>query len=129
MAEILSEEERAALLPALEATGWRAAPDGDALRKVWKFRSFSQAWGFMARVALEAEKMDHHPDWRNSYNVVDIRLTTHSCGGLSVLDTELANCLDAIETEAEIMLDLSRPIACLCAEKAAAVAPEPPPEG
>ena len=56
--------------------------DRDALRKIWKFKSFSEAWGFMSRAALFAEKLNHHPEWSNVYNVVDVTLTTHDCDGL-----------------------------------------------
>ena len=114
MTDPLDLEARRALLPGLEATGWRAVADHDAIRKIWEFRSFSEAWGFMAQAALMAEKMNHHPDWTNRYNVVDITLTTHSCGALSVLDVELARALDAIHANAIHPTDHARPIACLC---------------
>lgn len=97
MASRLTPEERRALLPALGESGWDAAPEGDAICKTWRFGDFSEAFGFMARVALCAEKMDHHPDWRNVWNRVEITLSTHSCDGLSVLDIELAGCIDAME--------------------------------
>ncbi|WP_120498098.1 4a-hydroxytetrahydrobiopterin dehydratase [Kiloniella sp. EL199] len=84
----LSDNERADLLPELE--GWTLESDRDAIRKVFTFKTFNQAWGFMNRVALVAEKMGHHPEWFNVYNKVDIVLTTHDCDGLSVLDAELA---------------------------------------
>ncbi|MCV2880257.1 4a-hydroxytetrahydrobiopterin dehydratase [Sedimentimonas flavescens] len=114
--ELLSLDERQALLPPLEETGWRADPEADAIRKVWKFRNFSQAWGFMSRAALISEKMTHHPDWRNVFNVVDVTLSTHSCGGMSILDVELARALDALPSEAVIEQDHSQPIACLCGQ-------------
>ncbi len=63
----LSADDRAALLSPLGDTGWAAVPGRDAIRKVWKFRSFSEAWGFMSRAALVAEKLNHHPEWRNVY--------------------------------------------------------------
>ena len=78
--------EREAALGRLGATGWRAVEGRDAIRKIWKFKSFSEAWGFMSRVALAAEKLNHHPEWKNVYNVVDVTLPTHDCGGLSALD-------------------------------------------
>lgn len=96
MPQRLSPDERRALLPELERSGWQADPGADALLKVLKFRDFSQAWGLMSQVALCAERMDHHPDWCNSYNRLQIRLSTHSCGGLSVLDIELARAIDLI---------------------------------
>lgn len=111
----LTEAERAAALPTLGATGWGAAPDRDAIRKVWKFATFSEAWGFMSRVALAAEKLDHHPEWRNVYNVVDVTLTTHSCDGLSELDLRLARRMDKLAGEgAEVQRDLTQPVECLC---------------
>lgn len=111
---ILDTAERAAALPALGETGWRAVPDRDALRKIWKFRSFSEAWGFMSRAALAAEKLNHHPEWRNVYNVVDVTLTTHDCGGLSALDLKLAQRMDKLAEGAEVQVDHSEPVACLC---------------
>lgn len=111
----LSETERAEMLPALGATGWGAVAERDALRKVWKFRSFSEAWGFMARVALVAEKLDHHPEWTNVYNVVDVTLTTHACDGLSRLDLDLARRMDKLAGEGvEVQRDHSAPVECLC---------------
>ncbi|OUS17030.1 4a-hydroxytetrahydrobiopterin dehydratase [Rhodospirillales bacterium 47_12_T64] len=86
--EKLSPDERAELLSSLE--GWSLETDRDAIRKVFVFKTFNQAWGFMNRVALVAEKMGHHPEWFNVYNKVDIVLTTHDCDGLSSLDVELA---------------------------------------
>ena len=84
----LSDSERTSLLPELE--GWTLESDRDAIRKIFTFKTFNQAWGFMNRVALVAEKMGHHPEWFNVYNKVDIVLTTHDCNGLSALDVELA---------------------------------------
>lgn len=106
---------RAAVLPDLGATGWGAVPERDAIRKIWKFRNFSEAWGFMARAALIAEKMNHHPEWTNVYNVVDVTLTTHSCDGLSQLDIDLARRMDRLAgPEVEVQRDHSEPVACLC---------------
>ena len=117
MAERLTPEERLALLPPLGEAGWGAEPETDSLRKVWRFRSFSEAWGFMARVALLAEKADHHPDWTNRFNIVDLRLTTHAAGGLTRLDTELAVRIDRVAGAADVVRDLSAPVLCLCKEK------------
>jgi 4a-hydroxytetrahydrobiopterin dehydratase len=69
------------------------------LRKSFEFRDFNAAFGFMTRCALVAEAMDHHPDWRNSYRRVDVELTTHSAGGLTELDFELARKMDTIAGE------------------------------
>lgn len=111
----LTEAERAAELPALGEAGWGAVPERDAIRKIWKFRSFSEAWGFMSRAALAAEKLDHHPEWSNVYNVVDVTLTTHSCDGLSDLDLRLARRMDKLAgAEAEVQRDHSEPVECLC---------------
>lgn len=114
MAERLSEAERDEALPALGESGWNAVPDRDAIRKIWKFRSFGEAWGFMSRAALIAEKMNHHPEWSNVYNVVDVTLTTHDCDGLSALDLALARRLDALAPGAEVQRDHGEPVACLC---------------
>lgn len=115
MTERLTEAERNRDLPALGAAGWGANPDRDAIRKIWKFRSFSEAWGFMSRAALVAEKMNHHPEWTNVYNVVDVTLTTHSCDGLSALDVDLARRLDKLAgREVEVQGDHSEPVECLC---------------
>ncbi len=76
---------------------WRVLPDRDALSRDFKFRDFSAAWGFMARVALLAEQRDHHPEWSNVYNRVSIILTTHDAGGLSERDVGLARAIDAID--------------------------------
>lgn len=114
MAERLTEEERQALLPPLGEAGWGAEPETDSLRKIWKFRNFSEAWAFMARVALLAEKRNHHPDWRNVYNVVDLRLTTHDAGGLTKLDTDMAVVIDKYAGTAEVQRDQAQEIQCLC---------------
>lgn len=76
--------------------GWVLADDGGAIRRRFEFRNFSEAFGFMARCALAAEKMDHHPDWSNVYKTVDVTLNTHDAGGLTALDFELARRMDRI---------------------------------
>ena len=119
MATLLSPEDRAAGLPALGETGWAAVPDRDAIRKVWKFRNFSEAWGFMSRAALKAEAMNHHPEWRNVYNVVDVTLATHDCHGLSALDLDLARAMDRFAGEAQVQRDHGAPILSLCQVRAA----------
>lgn len=75
--------------------GWAEVEGRDAIGKTFKFADFSQAWGFMNRVALAAEKLDHHPEWFNVYNRVDIVLSTHDAGGLSERDIALAKLIDA----------------------------------
>jgi 4a-hydroxytetrahydrobiopterin dehydratase len=92
MAERLSGEARRGL--AAELPGWTPVEGRDALKKTFKFKSFNEAWGFMNRVALAAEKLDHHPEWFNVYNRVEITLTTHDCDGLSDLDVTLAKRID-----------------------------------
>ena len=72
--------------------GWTL--NGDGIERRYVFVDFTQAFGFMARVALLAEKADHHPEWSNVYNRVDIRLTTHDAGGLSTRDFALARAID-----------------------------------
>lgn len=111
----LTTAERQEHLPALGQSGWGAIPARDAIRKIWKFRSFSEAWGFMSRAALAAEKANHHPEWSNVYNVVDVTLTTHSADGLSMLDIDLARRMDKLAGDAaEVQRDHSEPVECLC---------------
>ena len=92
--EKLSEEERKTWLSALPK--WWLARDGDAIERKFEFDDFSEAFGFMARVALIAEKRDHHPEWFNVYNKVEITLTTHDAGGLSLRDVKMARKIDAL---------------------------------
>ncbi|MBK1661677.1 4a-hydroxytetrahydrobiopterin dehydratase [Paracraurococcus ruber] len=75
---------------------WQVTEGQDAIRREFRFRDFSAAWGFMARVALLAEAQDHHPDWRNVWNRVEILLTTHDAGGLSARDVQMARAIDAL---------------------------------
>ncbi|XP_051897487.1 pterin-4-alpha-carbinolamine dehydratase [Pristis pectinata] len=86
----LNPEQREQLLPNLRAVGWAEVEGRDAIYKEFVFKNFNQAFGFMTRVALQAEKMDHHPEWFNVYNKVHITLSTHECGGLSERDIKLA---------------------------------------
>lgn len=76
--------------------GWTLAEDGAAIARHFVFADFSAAFGFMARAALVAEKLDHHPEWSNVYNRVEVRLTTHSARGLTALDFELARAMERI---------------------------------
>jgi 4a-hydroxytetrahydrobiopterin dehydratase len=76
--------------------GWAEVSGRDAIHKKFQFADFNQAWGFMTRVALAAEKADHHPEWSNVYNRVEIVLSTHDAGGLSGKDIELAKFVDTI---------------------------------
>lgn len=78
-----------------EADGWsKAEGERDAVRKIFKFKDFKTAFGFMTTVALKAEQMDHHPEWFNVYNTVDVTLSTHDAGGVTDKDLELANFMD-----------------------------------
>ena len=94
MARKLSQAERAKALS--ELSGWSELSGREAIGKSYKFKTFSEAFGFMTRAALEAEKMDHHPEWSNVYNKVDVVLATHSAGGLTELDVKLARKMDLI---------------------------------
>lgn len=94
MVEKLSDAERQEGLRSLD--GWTYDAAAGAMERSFRFKDFSQAFAFMARVALAAEKAGHHPDWSNSYNRVTIRLTTHDAGGLSEKDVALARAIDRI---------------------------------
>jgi len=74
--------------------GWQAVEGRDAIRRTYRFGDFNAAFGFMSRVALMAEKLDHHPEWSNVYNRVEVVLTTHDAGGVTGLDLELAAFMD-----------------------------------
>jgi 4a-hydroxytetrahydrobiopterin dehydratase len=75
--------------------GWSAAPNRDAIVKTFKFKDFNAAFGFMTRAALAAEKLDHHPEWFNVYNRVEVLLATHDADGVTELDVTLAKIMDA----------------------------------
>ena len=77
-----------------ELPGWALSGDGNAILRTYTFRDFSEAFGFMARAALAAEKLDHHPDWSNVYKTVAVKLNTHDAGGLTELDFKLARKMD-----------------------------------
>lgn len=83
--------DEAAIRQALsELDGWALAADGASINRTFVFRNFSEAFAFMTRSALAAEKLDHHPDWSNVYKTVEVKLNTHDAGGLTALDFELA---------------------------------------
>ncbi len=94
MIEPLSDAERADALDGLP--DWDLDDGRDAITRSFKFKDFSEAFAFMTRVALLAEKADHHPEWSNVWNRVDILLTTHDVGGLSTRDIALAQAIDAL---------------------------------
>jgi 4a-hydroxytetrahydrobiopterin dehydratase len=75
---------------------WSLAREGKAIARTFRFKDFSEAWGFMNRVALLAEVQDHHPEWFNVYNRVEVTLTTHDAGGLSTRDARMAASIDAL---------------------------------
>ena len=92
MAKKFDTEVRAAELMNLE--GWNEVEGRDAIAKTFTFKNFNQAFGFMTRVALKAEQMDHHPEWFNVYNRVDVTLSTHDAGGLTMRDIKLAHFMN-----------------------------------
>jgi 4a-hydroxytetrahydrobiopterin dehydratase len=94
MVDRLTSAERPELLASVP--GWTLDPERDAIVKTYVFGDFVEAFGFMARVALEAEKADHHPEWSNVYNRVTILLTTHDADGLSRRDIALARAIDRL---------------------------------
>ena len=94
MAQKLAAEARKSALSRL--AGWSDVAGRDAITKKYVFNDFNEAFGFMTRAALVAEKMDHHPEWFNVYNRVDVTLSTHDAGGLTELDVELAAAMDRL---------------------------------
>ena len=92
----LEGESRARALEALASSGWKEVQGRDAITKEFMFRDFVECFGFMAQAALEAEKANHHPEWFNVYNRLDVTLSTHDCGGLSQNDVNLAEKMDAL---------------------------------
>ncbi|MFC0244863.1 4a-hydroxytetrahydrobiopterin dehydratase [Falsochrobactrum ovis] len=90
----LNDDELKQALASLE--GWQKIPDREAISKSFKFKNFSEAFGFMTRVALYAEKIDHHPEWFNVYNRVDVTLATHSENGITELDIKLAQKMNSL---------------------------------
>jgi 4a-hydroxytetrahydrobiopterin dehydratase len=94
MAAKLSADARKAALAKL--SGWSEVSGRDAISKKFTFKDFNQAFGFMTRAALVAEKMDHHPEWFNVYKTVEVTLATHDAGGVTELDVKLAEAMDKI---------------------------------
>jgi 4a-hydroxytetrahydrobiopterin dehydratase len=90
----LTARERDEALAALP--GWRPLADRDAITRTFTFRDFNEAFGFMTRAALAAERMNHHPEWSNVYKTVAVTLSTHEAGGLTAKDVELARMMDRI---------------------------------
>jgi len=94
MIQKLTSEERSTLLS--ELNGWQATTGRDAIQRQFKFADFNEAFGFMTRVAIKAQEMDHHPEWFNVYNKVEITLSTHDAGGLTERDFKLARFIDGV---------------------------------
>jgi 4a-hydroxytetrahydrobiopterin dehydratase len=94
MVEKLSADARKAALQQL--SGWQEVSGRDAIARTFTFRDFNEAFGFMTRAALVAEKNDHHPEWRNVYKTVEVVLATHDAGGVTEKDVELARAMNAI---------------------------------
>jgi 4a-hydroxytetrahydrobiopterin dehydratase len=94
MAEKLSAEARKSALAGL--AGWKDVSGQDAITRTFTFGDFNEAFGFMSRVALVAEKSDHHPEWRNVYKTVEVVLSTHDAGGVTKNDIDLAKAMNAI---------------------------------
>jgi 4a-hydroxytetrahydrobiopterin dehydratase len=92
MSEVLTGSGRAAAM--LGLPGWHEVDGTDAIAKSFRFRDFAEAFSFMARVALAAERMNHHPDWSNSYNRVTVQLSTHDAGGVTDRDIRLARAIE-----------------------------------
>jgi len=90
----LEGDQRTSILQQLETTGWKIVDNRDALAKTFQFKNFNEAFGFMTRVALLAEKLDHHPEWFNVYNKVQVTLSTHDLNGLSTYDAQMAQFMD-----------------------------------
>jgi 4a-hydroxytetrahydrobiopterin dehydratase len=96
MTDALSDAERNSDLADLLGAGWTMVEGRDAIHKTFVFGNFVEAFGFMTRAALWAEKWNHHPEWSNVYKTVEVTLTTHDAGGLSALDVKLARKLDQL---------------------------------
>ncbi len=95
MAEKLKDGAREDALAPLMANGWALETDRDAITKTFVFANFVEAFGWMAQMAIQAEKLNHHPEWSNVYKTVEVLLTTHDAGGLTALDIKLATLMDA----------------------------------
>lgn len=96
MAEKLQGPARAKAVADL--TGWADADGRNAISKTFVFRNFNEAFGWMSRVAMQAEKLDHHPEWSNVYKTVEVTLATHDAGGITDLDVKLARFMDKCAT-------------------------------
>ena len=93
MAKVLSSDDLSKLIDQ-EALDWKIIEDGKKIKKTFKFNSFIEAFSFMSKIAIYAEKKDHHPEWSNVYNKVEICLTTHDAGGITEKDVDLINFIE-----------------------------------
>tara|TARA_B100000475_G_C14960570_1_gene299734 strand:+ start:512 stop:799 length:288 start_codon:yes stop_codon:yes gene_type:complete len=93
MAKVLSSDDLSKLIDQ-EALDWKIIEDGKKIKKTFKFKSFIEAFSFMSKIAIYAEKKDHHPEWSNVYNKVEICLTTHDAGGITEKDVDLINFIE-----------------------------------
>ncbi len=96
MTDKLTDTERETDLAPLVDAGWSMVAGRDAMSKTFTFKNFTAAFGWMTQIAIVSEKMNHHPEWSNVYNRVEVTLTTHDAGGLSSLDIKLANRMEAL---------------------------------
>ena len=96
MVDLLSEDQRSEALKGLD--GWQLVEDRDAIARIFKFNDFSEAFAWMTRVAMLAESHNHHPEWRNVWNRVEVTLATHEAGGLTERDIALAGAMDGLTT-------------------------------
>ncbi|RVE50060.1 hypothetical protein evm_005266 [Chilo suppressalis] len=94
MGDKLTQEERDTQLQSLLQAGWKLQSNRDAIEKEYQFKNFNEAFGFMTRIALLAEKMDHHPEWFNVYNKLQVTLSSHDVNGLSKRDIKMATFMD-----------------------------------
>ena len=96
MSKLLTQSERDATLTPMLQTGWNLVEDRDALSKTFIFKNFVEAFGWMTKIAICAEKMNHHPEWSNVYKTVEVTLSTHDADGLTKLDIKLAQKMDGL---------------------------------
>lgn len=92
----LDPETKTKHLQQLSSSGWKLVNGRDAIQKTYQFSNFVDAFGFMTKCAIEAERVNHHPEWFNVYNKVDVTLSTHDCGGLSQNDIDMAKTMDKL---------------------------------
>jgi 4a-hydroxytetrahydrobiopterin dehydratase len=95
----MSRDRIGAEVATTQLNGWLAVVGRDAIAKSYKFKDFKSAWAFMTQAALKAEQMDHHPEWLNVYNKVEVTLATHDAGGVTALDVELARFMDQVAAQ------------------------------